>query len=274
MRVGAFLYEIDAKHANEHILIVTHEGTAYSAQNIAYGDSKDVLLKKEFDPAKHLGTAQYLVLDFANIPHDSEYQLDFHRPYIDEVVFTVDGHMYTRCPEVLDVWYDAGSMPFASVQYLFDNDEEFKKTLTVDFVAEGLDQTRGWFYSMLVMSVALFDQAPFKNVVVNGLVLAEDGRKMSKSLKNFPDLLPVAEQYGADALRFYFLASQVVRAEEFAYSPKGIVEVNNKLINKLLNTVSLLEMYGVKGGEIKPQKDHIHVIFLWFYFPTFNAIHL
>ncbi len=257
LRVGAFLYEIDAKHANEHILIVTHEGTAYSAQNIAYGDSKDVLLKKEFDPAKHLSTAQYSILDFANIPHDSEYQLDFHRPYIDEVVFTADGHTYTRCPEVLDVWYDAGSMPFASVQYLFDNDEEFKKTLTVDFVAEGLDQTRGWFYSMLVMSVALFDQAPFKNVVVNGLVLAEDGRKMSKSLKNFPDLLPVAEQYGADALRFYFLVSQVVRAEEFAYSPKGITEVNNKLINKLLNTVSLLEMYGVKGGEIKPQKDHI-----------------
>lgn len=262
LRVGEFLYEIDTKHTNEKILLVTHEGTAYSAQNIAYGDSKEVLLKKNFDPAKHLATAGYMKLDFAFIPHDAEYQLDFHRPYIDEVVFEEGGEKYTRCPEVLDVWYDAGSMPFSSVHYMFDKEsaerkKEFANSFQVDFVAEGLDQTRGWFYHMLIMGVALMDKSPFKHVLVNGLVLAEDGRKMSKSLKNYPDLMPVAEEYGADALRYFFLSSQVVRAEEYAYSQKGLQEVNNKLINKLLNTISLLEMYGVKDVSPKPHKDHV-----------------
>lgn len=262
LRVGEFLYEIDAKHQNEKILIVTHEGTAYSAKNVASGDSKEVLLDKKLDPAKYLGTAQYTQLDFAFIPHDIEYQLDFHRPYIDEVVFEEGGERYVRCPEVLDVWYDAGSMPFSSVQYMFDKEsaerkKEFAENFQVDFVAEGLDQTRGWFYHMLIMGVALMDKSPFKHVLVNGLVLAEDGRKMSKSLKNYPDLMPVAEEYGADALRYFFLSSQVVRAEEYAYSQKGLQEVNNKLINKLLNTISLLEMYGVKGVTPKPHKDHV-----------------
>ncbi len=262
LRVGEFLYEIDSKHKDEKILIVTHEGTAYSAQNVAYGDSKEVLLKKNFDPAKHLGTAQFAQLDFAFIPHDPEYQLDFHRPYIDEVTFELGGEIYKRCPEVLDVWYDAGSMPFSSVHYMFDKEtedrkREFAENFQVDFVAEGLDQTRGWFYHMLIMGVALMDKSPFEHVLVNGLVLAEDGRKMSKSLKNYPDLLPVAEEYGADALRYFFLSSQVVRAEEYAYSQKGLQEVNNKLINKLLNTVSLLDMYGVKGVEVKSHRDHV-----------------
>ncbi|MEN9604550.1 MAG: hypothetical protein RJB39_235 [Candidatus Parcubacteria bacterium] len=257
IRAAEFLYEIDAKHTGESIMIVTHEGLAYSTEHVAAGSDGKTHLARWKNPENYLHTGALTTLDFANIPHDQNYVLDFHRPYIDGVTFTWEGEEYKRLPEVLDVWYDAGSMPFASIHYPFENEDRFDHTLPVDFVSEGLDQTRGWFYTMLVMSVALFDKAPFKNVMVNGMVLAEDGRKMSKSLKNSPDILPVTEQFGADALRYYFLSSQVVRAEEVTYSPKGLTEVNNKLINKLLNTASLLEMYGVKNACIKPHKEHI-----------------
>ena len=198
-------------------------------------------------------------IDFAYIPHNDEYELDFHRPYIDEVTFTQDGEKYKRLSEVLDVWYDAGSMPFSSQHFPFEFDEkqqkDFVENLTVDFVAESLDQTRGWFYYMLFMSVALFDKAPFKNVMVGGMVLAEDGKKMSKSLGNFPDLLPVVEQYGADSLRYFLLSSPVTRAEEYAFSQKMLNEINNKLFNKVANVISFLEMYGVSGMVVDFSKD-------------------
>lgn len=257
IRAGEFLYDVDGKHKDENILVITHEGVAYGMEHVALGNDGRTMLARWKNPDGYLHAGSYVGLDFANLPHDANYILDFHRPYIDNVTFTFEGEEYKRLSEVLDVWYDAGSMPFASIHYPFENEEKFNQTLPVDYVSEGLDQTRGWFYTMLVMSVALFDKAPFKNVMVNGMVLAEDGRKMSKSLKNSPDILPAIELYGADALRFYFLTSQVVRAEEYAYSTKGVNEINNKLINKLLNTASLLEMYGVKNAEVKPHKEHI-----------------
>ncbi len=265
LRVGEFLYEIDGIHKDENILIVTHEGVAYSAQNVAWGDSKRVLEQRAYDPATHLPTAQYRSLNFANIPHDAEYHLDFHRPYVDEITFDEGEETYVRCPEVLDVWYDAGSMPFASIHYPFEKGDDQKKPedFVVDMVAEGLDQTRGWFYHMLIMSVALFDQSPFKHVLVNGLILATDGKKMSKSLKNYPDLLPVAEQFGADSLRYFLVSSPAVRAEETAFSEKGLQEVNNKLINKILNTVSLVEMYGVK--HVSPQVHVEQPLDIWIF---------
>lgn len=259
-RMGGFLYTVDAKHEKEHILVVTHEGCIYGAEDIVSGMSLERIVATHADIVP-MRPGQCRKLDFAVIPHNTEYEADFHRPYIDEIAFTIDGEMYKRLPEVLDVWYDAGSMPFASVHYPFNRSIDVAKTITADMVAEGLDQTRGWFYHMLIMSVALFDKKPFDNVMVNGLLLAEDGRKMSKSLNNFPDMMPIVEKFGADTLRYFLLASPLVRADEVAFSEKALTDIQNKLFNKLTNTMSFLEMYGVKDVEVieysKVHGEHI-----------------
>ena len=119
-----------------------------------------------------------------------------------------------RIPEVFDCWFESGSMPYAQSHYPFSvSDEEFMKGFPANFIAEGIDQTRGWFYTLMVISTAVKGQAPFKNLVVNGTVLAADGKKMSKRLKNYPDPLEIANNYGVDACRLYLCNSPVVRAE-------------------------------------------------------------
>lgn len=260
-RVADFMYDVDAKEKDQTILIITHEGCIYGIQEASAGLNTQQIIETH----KNIHTVkpgEYVFADFAFIPHNQEFELDFHRPYIDSVIFEFEGDTYTRLPEVLDVWYDAGSMPFASIHYPFEHEQQFDETFPVDFVAEALDQTRGWFYHMLIMSVALFDKLPFKNVMVSGLVLASDGKKMSKSLKNYPDVLPVAEQYGADTLRYFLLSSAVVRGEELIFSEKALTEINNKVFNKIENVMSFLEMYGSKNlnntASIEP-----HVLDNW-----------
>ena len=134
--------------------------------------------------------------------------------------------MLKRIPEVFDCWFESGSMPFAQSHYPFStNDERFNKIFPADFIAEGLDQTRGWFYTLMVISGAVRDCAPFKNLIVNGIVLAEDGTKMSKSKKNYPDPLLIANNYGADACRLYLCNSPVVRAESLRFSESGVKDI-------------------------------------------------
>ena len=125
----------------------------------------------------------------------------------------VCGSKAERIPDVFDCWFESGSMPYAQVHYPFENKEIFENGFPAQFIAEGLDQTRGWFYTLLVLSTALFDRPPFQNVIVNGMVLAEDGSKMSKSKQNYPPPQEVIEEMGADALRAYFINSPIVRAE-------------------------------------------------------------
>jgi isoleucyl-tRNA synthetase len=138
-------------------------------------------------------------------------------------------------------------MPYAQAHYPFALEEGFNpekdRGFPADFIAEGLDQTRGWFYTMLIFSAALFGRSSYKHVVTNGLVLAEDGQKMSKSLKNYPDPLLLVDRYGADALRFYLLASPVVRGEDLAFSERGVEEVYRKVIQRLTNVVSFYDLH-------------------------------
>lgn len=257
-RVAEFLYETDKNNEGKNILLITHQGASRAMDFISHGDNTDQIIKT-VDDIPLPKTSECKKVDFAFIPHNDQFELDFHRPYIDEVSFIENGETYKRLPEVLDVWYDAGSMPFSSVNYPFSFDEsaqkDFVKNLTVDFVAESLDQTRGWFYYMLFMSVALFDKAPFKNVIVSGMVLAEDGKKMSKSLGNYSELMPVVEEFGADSLRYFLLSAPVTRAEEYAFSQKMLNEINNKFFNKISNTMSFLEMYGVQNLDIDLDSD-------------------
>ncbi|MCM2321938.1 MAG: isoleucine--tRNA ligase [Oligoflexia bacterium] len=148
-----------------------------------------------------------------------------------------------RVEGVLDCWFESGSMPYAQWGYPHADVEAFKKAFPADFIAEGLDQTRGWFYTLMVIGAALFDQAPFRNVVVNGLVLAEDGRKMSKSLRNYPDPMEVLDRHGADALRLYLIDSPVVKAQELKFSENGVRDIVRKILLRWWNSYSFFVSY-------------------------------
>lgn len=153
---------------------------------------------------------------------------DLHRESIDDIVIPSKRPgqpPLRRIPQVFDCWFESGSMPFAQQHYPFENEQEFKNCFPADFIAEGIDQTRGWFYTLLVIGTALFNTAPFKNLIANGLVLAADGQKMSKSKKNYPDPLVVVNKYGADALRLYLINSPVVRAENLRFKEEGVRDI-------------------------------------------------
>ncbi len=168
---------------------------------------------------------------------------DLHRHHIDALSFTENGKVYKRIPEVFDCWFDAGSMPYAQKHYPFENQEETMNAFPADFIAEGLDQTRGWFYTLTILSTALFDQPAFKQVIVNGIILAEDGTKMSKRLKNYPEPGKVFNEYGADAVRMYLLNSPVVAAEDLRFSEKGVEGVLRQLLLPLWNSYFFLATY-------------------------------
>lgn len=152
---------------------------------------------------------------------------DLHRESIDGLTIPsrCGKGVLRRVSEVFDCWFESGSMPYAQVHYPFENKREFEDTFPADFIAEGIDQTRGWFYTLLVLSTALFGKPPFKNVIVNGLVLASDGQKMSKRKKNYPDPGLIVKSYGADALRLYLINSPVVRAENLRFKEEGVRDV-------------------------------------------------
>lgn len=152
---------------------------------------------------------------------------DLHRESIDHLTIPsrCGKGLLHRVPEVFDCWFESGSMPYAQVHYPFENKKELEDAFPADFIAEGIDQTRGWFYTLLVLSTALFGRPPFKNVIVNGLVLASDGQKMSKRKKNYPDPMSIVNSYGADALRLYLINSPVVRAENLRFKEEGVRDI-------------------------------------------------
>jgi isoleucyl-tRNA synthetase len=175
---------------------------------------------------------------------------DLHKHVVDEVTFpcTACGGTMRRIPEVLDCWFESGSMPYAQIHYPFENEERFAQRFPADFIAEGIDQTRGWFYTLVVLATALFDEVPFEHCVVTGHILAEDGRKMSKSLKNYPDPSNVLEQYGADALRAYLIDSPVVRGDNLRFSEDGVREVVRTVLLPFWNAYSFFTTYAEADG--------------------------
>ena len=178
---------------------------------------------------------------------------DLHKHYVDKIVITKDGKTYHRTPEVLDCWFESGSMPYAQQHYMGGADgkpdlETFKDFFPADFIAEGLDQTRGWFYTLMLLGTMLFGKSPYKNVVVNGLVLAEDGKKMSKRLKNYPDPTLMLDTYGADAIRLYMIYSPVVRAENLKFSENGVKQLLRDLLIPWWNAYSFFVTYANVDG--------------------------
>jgi isoleucyl-tRNA synthetase len=166
---------------------------------------------------------------------------DLHKHFIDRIVIRKDGKTYRRTPEVLDCWFESGSMPYAQQHYMGEGDAS--KFFPADFIAEGLDQTRGWFYTLMVLGTCLFDRSPYRNVIVNGLVLAEDGKKMSKRLRNYPDPTKMLDTYGADAVRLYMIYSPVVRAENLKFSENGVRQLMRDLLIPWWNAYSFFVTY-------------------------------
>ena len=172
---------------------------------------------------------------------------DLHRENVDPLTFTIDGETgtYRRVEEVLDCWFESGSMPFAQLNYPFQNQDVFEQGFPAEYIAEGLDQTRGWFYTLIVLSTALFGVNPFKNVIVNGIVAAEDGKKMSKSLRNYTPPDELMEAYGADALRLYLINSGLVRAEDQRFKDAGVRDMVRRVLLPWLNAFRFFYTYTV-----------------------------
>lgn len=175
---------------------------------------------------------------------------DLHREFVDPITFKIQGEegTYHRITEVLDCWFESGSMPYAQLHYPFENKELFESGFPAEFIAEGLDQTRGWFYTLTVLSTALFNKPAFKNVIVNGIVMAHDGKKMSKRLKNYtaPDTL--METYGADALRLYLINSGLVKAEEQRFSDVGVKDMVRRALLPWYNSFKFFQTYAEVDG--------------------------
>lgn len=203
---------------------------------------------------------------------------DLHKHIIDRVTIHAHGKEYRRIPEVLDCWFEAGSMPYAQMHYPFENRETFEAGFPAEFIAEGQDQTRGWFYTLHVLATALThgehpsipvqtSTAAFRNVIVNGLVLAEDGKKMSKKLKNYPDPMEVISRYGADTLRFYLASSPVMEEENLNFSEKDLAELYRKFTNTVWNVYTFYKMFADQEQKhitaITDPAEVTHVMDTW-----------
>jgi isoleucyl-tRNA synthetase len=170
---------------------------------------------------------------------------DLHREFIDPLEFQVEGEegTYRRIEEVLDCWFESGAMPYAQLHYPFENEEVFKAGFPAEFICEGLDQTRGWFYTLTVLGAALYQKPAFRNVIVNGMVMAEDGKKMSKRLRNYTPPDELMETYGADALRLYLINSGLVRGEDQRFSDAGVKDMTRRALLPWYNSFQFLKTY-------------------------------
>jgi isoleucyl-tRNA synthetase len=188
------------------------------------------------------------------IPVSELENIDLHKPFVDKVLFEKNGKIYTRTPELIDVWFDSGAMPFAQYHYPFENKEWFeKKAFPADFICEGIDQTRGWFYTMHAIATMLFDNVAYKNLIVNELILDKNGMKMSKSKGNTVDPFVLFEKYGADATRWYLVTNSPPWRPTL-FDEDGLLEVQRKFFGTLLNTFAFFALYAnIDGFENKQE---------------------
>lgn len=188
---------------------------------------------------------------------------DLHKDVVDEIAIPCDcgGEMH-RVSDVLDTWFNSGSVPYASYHYPFENKDVVDTRIPADFIAEGQDQVSKWFYYQHVLGTALFGKNMFKNVITNGIVLAEDGKKMSKRLQNYPDPMVMINTYGADAMRLYLLSSPIVRAEDLRFVEKDVAQVSSKVGGRLTNVHSFYELYK-NTVEHEPVSDSTNILDRW-----------
>lgn len=241
-RIGEFLYEIEGRDSHQHILIVTHsvglESLAAVSQGADLSDFKKIVNTSTFK------TGEVHPLIFVPLPHNNEYELDYHLPYIDRVILeNRERKPLTRIPEVVDCWVESGSMPFAEYHYPFEHKEQFEKSSPGDFVSEYIGQTRAWFYYLHAISNELFGRLAFRNVITTGNVLASDGAKLSKSKGNYTDPYELFERYGADAFRYYLMSSVVMQAEDLTFRDEDIKDAHARVVNMVRNVHAFYELF-------------------------------
>lgn len=257
-RMGGFLYSLEQEYEGKKVLIVSHGHPLAMLHAVHSGLNEEQIWEKFKD--LNPGKGSFRQLDFTPLPHNDHFELDFHRPYIDDVVLEEDGVQLERVPDVFDCWFESGSMPYGQRHFMGEAQSDFDPAkgigLPADFISESVDQTRGWFYSLMVLGVALFGKSPFNNVVTNGLVLAEDGRKMSKSLQNYPDPIELVHRQGADSMRYYLLSSQIIKGEDLNFSEKEVAELQRKNIGRLHNVLAMYEMFA-DGTQARADSSHV-----------------
>ena len=219
----------------------------------------------EFPRIDVYGSFAEIERDFGRLPLNADGEPDLHRPYVDDLVRPnpddpSGASMMRRIPDVFDVWFDSGSMPYAQAHYPFENQEWFDATQPADFIVEYIGQTRGWFYVMHVLSTALFDRIAFKRVVSHGIVLGNDGQKMSKSLRNYPDVAEVFERDGSDAMRWFLMSSSVLRGGNLVVTEEGIREGVRQVMLPLWSTWYFFSLYANACGydaEFRTDSEHV-----------------
>jgi len=253
--------ELEGQYKSKKILLIGHGDPLWVLEGALRGIEREKLLKQRSDLM--LKPGEYKTVMGGNMPFDREGELNMHRPYIDEIKI--------KCPQckgiakreeqVFDCWFESGAMPYASWHYPFENKQKVESIFPADFIAEGLDQTRGWFYTLHVLATALTikqsdlgkNQPAFKNVIVNGMILDEFGRKLSKKLRNYTEPEILFEKTGADALRYFLLSSTSI-GEDYRFADKGVVEVKTRVSERLLNSYNFFAMYALpvqKAGGYK-----------------------
>ncbi|MFH1564880.1 MAG: class I tRNA ligase family protein [bacterium] len=248
-RVEKFIKKVVEEHKGKTVLVASHSGVSPAIKKVIRNYNTQEYFASEENLPKGRMEVFYL--------NEDGQEIDIHKHVVDEITFKCekcDGEM-KRIPDVLDTWFDSGSMPYAQAHYPFENKEKFEKNFPAEFIAEGIDQTRCWFYYMHAIAVGIKDTRAYNNVIVNGIVLAEDGKKMSKKLKNYPDPMLILDRYGADALRFYLLTSPVMAAENLNFSESGVVESLRKNIMLLWNVYKFYEIYAGDCGCVVDQNN-------------------
>lgn len=264
-RLNTFWQDLENDLQGKKVLIISHGLPLFLLVAIANGQSQNDILSTS-DWGGMFETSEIKLVRYLPRPRNEAGETDLHRPYIDNVVgeCSCGGKMH-RIPDVFDCWFESGAMPYAQHHFPFSNKNDFDPNKDIgfpaDFIAEGLDQTRGWFYSLLVLSTALYNRPAYKNVVANGIVLASDGQKMSKRLKNYPDLSLTINRYGADALRLYLLSSPVVKAEDVAFLETGLAEVYRRQIVRLLNVLNFFDTYADHQAGLGD--DSVNILDQW-----------
>ncbi|MFA5933807.1 MAG: class I tRNA ligase family protein [Candidatus Paceibacterota bacterium] len=251
-RAGDFIYDIDAKYDGKNILIISHSGTERALNFIAEGVTfADMATRNDLNNPPN--NAEIRLLPFVPIPHNEKYELDLHRPYIDEIeLVSDDGEPMKRVKEVMDVWFDSGAMPFAQDHYPFENKEWVDtKGYPADYISEAIDQTRGWFYTLHAVGILMGRGKAYKNVICLGHILDEKGKKMSKSQGNIVDPWTMIDKYGVDTLRLWMYAvNQPGDSKNF--DEKTVAELHNKVFNLLYNVLAFYELYRDKNLETQP----------------------
>ena len=244
-RAMNFLFDIEEKYKDKNILIVTHGGPAWlmacASSLLSTENTLDIINAKQ--NFHYLNNSEFLELPFFKYPHDENFVLDLHRPYIDEVVLEREGKVYTRIKDVMDVWFDSGAMPFAQDHYPFENKERIEGVgYPADFISEAIDQTRGWFYTLHAVGTLMGRGKAYKNVICLGHLLDAKGKKMSKSQGNIVEPFSMIEKYGVDTLRLW-MYSVNQPGESKNFDEKTVAILHSQVFGLLYNVLAFYELY-------------------------------